>query len=113
MTYKNNAPFAGGRNKKTLQPNHIKERINPVEFYAHRVSKSSAARRGSVDGGLCPFHADNKPGSFKINLRSGAFKCFSCGTSGGDIIAFTMLLYELSFPEALAKLANDWGISLC
>lgn len=113
MSYKNNAPFAGGRNKKTLQPKHIKEAINPLAFYAHRVSKGSAARHDWVDGGLCPFHADNKPGSFKINLLTGAFRCFSCGTSGGDIIAFTILLYELSFPEALAKLASDWGISLC
>ncbi|HAJ19879.1 MAG TPA: hypothetical protein DCL95_07445, partial [Rhodospirillaceae bacterium] len=40
--------------------------------------------------GLCPFHADTRPGSFVVNKATGAFKCFSCGEQGGDIITFHM-----------------------
>jgi DNA primase len=30
---------------------------------------------------------------------------------GGDIIAFIMTLNSLNFVEALASIANDWGLS--
>lgn len=62
------------------------------------------------NGGLCPFHDDANPGSFYVNFETGAFKCFSCGESGGDIIAFVMQRDSLEFLEALEKLANDWGV---
>lgn len=42
--------------------------------------------------GLCPFHADKKPGSFYVNLNTGAFKCHSCGAKGGSLAAFERLL---------------------
>jgi DNA primase len=67
-------------------------------------------REGWVDGGLCPFHADEHRGNFRVNIDTGAFRCFSCGVGGGDIIAFLMKRDGLSFPEALRKLADDWGV---
>ncbi len=88
----------------------IKEQISPHEFYEYELNNVAFKQHGWNDGGLCPFHDDNKPGSFRINTETGAFNCFSCGTKGGDIIAFTMTLYNLSFREALEKLADDWGL---
>jgi DNA primase len=88
----------------------IKQEIDPRDFYEHELSGVSLNKPEWNDGGLCPFHADKNTGSFHVNLETGSFNCFSCGEKGGDIIAFTMALYDLSFPEALAKLAQDWGL---
>lgn len=98
-----------GKSKK-LNADYIKSSLNPFDFYHHELPNAPLKRPAWNDGGLCPFHADNKPGSFRVNLTTGAFTCFACGTKGGDIIAFVMALYGLNFTEALAKLADDWGL---
>ena len=97
--------------KKRLNIDSIKNSLNPFDFYSHVLPGATLKKRAWNDGGLCPFHADNKPGSFFVNNQTGAFKCYSCGTHGGDIVAFTMALHGLQFVEALAKLADDWGLS--
>ena len=53
---------------------------------------------------LCPFHADKRAGSFVVNKTSGAFKCFSCGEAGGDVIDFHMKANQLSFKDAFNQL---------
>ncbi len=55
----------------------------------------------------CPFHDDKNP-SFSINLIHGGFKCFACGTSGGDILSFQMKQYKQTFKEAAIEL-GAWG----
>ncbi len=95
---------------KKLNANFIKERLSPVDFYHYELPNAPLKRQGWNDGGLCCFHSDNKPGSFRVNLATGAYKCFSCGEAGGDIVAFVMALYGLQFVEAMAKLADDWGL---
>ena len=67
-------------------------------------------QQGSNWTGLCPFHDDRRPGSFRINFSSGAFKCFACGAGGGDIIDFVQERYRLDFPESLRLLADRWGV---
>ena len=94
-----------------LKPEQIKASIQPGNFYRHELPNTHFKKHAWNDGGLCPFHADNKTGSFRVNLATGAFKCFACGTSGGDVIAYTMELHGLSFTDALAKLASDWGLA--
>lgn len=89
---------------------YIKHSLNPFDFYKHELPTAKLKNHAWNDGGLCPFHADNKPGSFRINVTTGAFKCFACGMAGSDVIAFTMSLYGLNFIEALKQLANDWGL---
>ena len=66
-------------------------------------------RRGSKSVGLCPFpdHRE-KTGSFTV-FADGRFHCFGCQRHG-DVIDFTRLLFGLSFKDALAKLAADFGI---
>ena len=95
--------------KRKPNAEQIKNAINPADFYRHHLN-APLTKHGLNSGGLCVFHNDRKAGSFFVNLNSGAFICYSCGTKGGDIIAFTMRLYGLTFSEALAQLAHDWGL---
>ena len=92
-------------------PQSIKTHIPPADFY-HAELLAMPLPRGSGwrDGGLCPFHADKHAGSFRVNLETGAFTCFSCGAKGGDIIAFIQQRDGMSFPEAVQKLTDEWGI---
>lgn len=96
---------------KSLTADYIKQTLAPQDYYRHELTGAKLKKSGWNDGGLCPFHSDNKPGSFRVNLITGAYKCFACGMAGGDVIAFAMALYELKFTEAVAKLAKDWGLS--
>jgi DNA primase len=96
---------------QNLDANYIKSAINPLAFYRHELPNAPLKKQGWNDGSLCPFHTDNTKGSFRVNTDTGAFKCYSCGTKSGDVIAFTMALYGLSFTDALTKLADDWGIA--
>ncbi len=96
---------------KKLNVDYIKRSINPFDFYSHELPGAPLKKHDWNDGGLCPFHADNSTGSFRVNLTTGAFKCFACGIAGSDVIAFIMALYGLQFAEALAKLADDWGLA--
>lgn len=89
----------------------IKRGISPPDYYRAALPDITLKRHGWNDGGLCPFHADNSRGSFRINTETGGFKCFSCGAGGGDLIAFEQKINGLSFPDAIAKLAKDWGLA--
>jgi DNA primase len=95
-------------NYKTVDD--IKHSVMPLDFYRHELPGAVFKSQAWSCGGLCPFHADNNPGSFRINIETGAFKCFACGKTGGDIISFTMAKYGLSFHDAMANLADSWGL---
>ena len=56
---------------------------------------------------LCCFHDDKTP-SLRINVKSGAFKCFVCEEKGGDVLAFHMQRNALSFIAACKSL-GAWG----
>jgi DNA primase len=69
--------------------------------------------RGSGGGslkGLCPFH-DEKTPSFNVTPSRGLWYCFSC-TEGGDVIKFVQRIDNLSFTEAVERLAARAGIEL-
>ena len=90
---------------------NIKTYIRPADFYRIELPAMPHLRGGVWrNGGLCPFHTDKHAGSFRVNLETGAFTCFSCGTKGGDIIAFIQQRDGLSFLEAVQKLSNEWGL---
>ena len=90
---------------------NVKGGIPPADFYRAELSTMPAPRGGGWrEGGLCPFHDDNHTGSFRVNLDTGGFKCFSCGANGADIVAFIQLRDGLSFPEALRQLSDDWWV---
>ncbi len=60
--------------------------------------------------GLCPFHQEKTP-SFAVHPTKQIFHCFGCGV-GGDVFKFVMLLENLTFPEALRRIAEKVGITL-
>ncbi len=60
--------------------------------------------------GLCPFHQEKTP-SFAVHPTKQIFHCFGCGV-GGDVFKFVMLIENLSFPEALRRVAEKVGVPL-
>ncbi len=67
-------------------------------------------RRGRTLFGLCPFHQE-KTASFGVSREAGLFHCFGCGV-GGDVIGFLVRFHQVSFREALQRLAARAGIPL-
>jgi DNA primase len=67
-------------------------------------------KRGRTLFGLCPFH-EEKTASFGVSREAGLFHCFGCG-AGGDVIGFVLRFHQLSFPEALKRLADRAGLDL-
>ncbi len=67
-------------------------------------------RKGREMVGLCPFHDDHRP-SFNVNPAKQIFKCFACG-AGGDVVKFVQMRENLTFPQALERLANRAGIKI-
>ncbi|MGH3304295.1 MAG: DNA primase [Streptosporangiaceae bacterium] len=60
--------------------------------------------------GLCPFHEEKTP-SFNVTPSRGLWYCFSEG-EGGDVIKFVQKIDNLSFTEAVERLAKRAGIEL-
>ncbi len=90
----------------------LKAQIPVAAFYRVELPGMPAPRRdnGWVSGGLCPFHDDHHPRNFRVNLTTGAFMCFSCGTRGTDVIAFVQRRHSVSFLEACRLLCDAWGV---
>jgi len=70
----------------------------------------SLKKNGSSYVGLCPFH-NEKTASFSVSPQKGIFHCFGCG-EGGNVIHFLMKIENISFVEAVEKLAQNAGIML-
>jgi DNA primase len=58
----------------------------------------------------CPFHSEKTP-SFVVSPDKGIFKCFSCNVAG-DVFKFVMLLDNISWIEAVKKLAKKTNIEI-
>jgi len=67
-------------------------------------------RAGSSLKGLCPFHNEKSP-SFTVNPGLGLWICYGCSESG-DVIKFLQKIENLSFGEALERLALRHGVTL-
>src|SRR6185437_13515198 len=57
-----------------------------------------------------PTRADNRRGSFKVNLRTGRWSDFAVGASGGDLISLAAYVFNLSQGQAAVKIAGALGI---
>jgi DNA primase len=92
----------------------------PPEFVDELRSRLSIAsviggrvrlqKRGRDHTGLCPFHKEKTP-SFTVSEEKGFFHCFGCGAHG-DVVGFVMRSDNLSFPEAVERLARDVGLQV-
>ena len=57
-----------------------------------------------------PRRADRRPGSFKINLRTGRWSDFATGDRGGDPVSLAAYLAGIGQVEAARELASALGI---
>jgi DNA primase len=86
----------------------VRER-SAIEEVVGEYLQLRSAGGGSVKG-LCPFH-DEKTPSFNVTPARGLWYCFSC-SEGGDVIKFVQKIDNLSFAEAIERLAARAGIDL-
>jgi len=67
-------------------------------------------RAGASFVALCPFHKEKTP-SFHVNPQRQIFHCFGCH-KGGDVFTFVREIENISFLEAVRRLAERARISL-
>jgi DNA primase len=67
-------------------------------------------RAGANFVALCPFHKE-KSSSFNVNPHKQIFHCFGCH-KGGDVFTFIREYENLSFVEAVKRLADRANIPL-
>ena len=86
----------------------VKTRSNIADVVGEYV----ALRTGGVGSlkGLCPFHDEKSP-SFNVRPSQGFYHCFGCG-EGGDVYKFVQKIDNLSFTEAVEKVAAKIGFTL-
>jgi hypothetical protein len=60
---------------------------------------------------LNPRRSDRRPGSFKINIRTGQWSDFATGDKGGDIISLAAYIFNLTQFQAASKLAQMLGLT--
>lgn len=58
--------------------------------------------------GVCPFHQDHSP-SMSVSKEKQVYKCFSCG-AGGNVFQFVKEYENISFLEAVSKVAEKIGM---
>ena len=85
----------------------IRERVDMIEVLGRYLKLKPS---GSRYVALCPFHPDKHP-SLVIDPEKKLFHCFGCG-AGGDVFHFLMRIENLSFGEAVARLAREAGVEL-
>ncbi|HWG01229.1 MAG TPA: DNA primase [Trebonia sp.] len=84
----------------------VRERSPIVEVVGEYLQLRPAG--GGSFKGLCPFH-DEKTPSFNVTPGKELYYCFSC-QAGGDVIKFVQSLDNLSFTEAIERLAARAGV---
>ena len=87
--------------------NQVQQANDIVDVISEHVN---LVKKGREMVGLCPFHDDHRP-SLNVNVTKQIFKCFACG-AGGDVFKFVQMRENLSFPQAIERLAERVGIKL-
>ncbi len=72
--------------------------------------RAPVKQRGRDFWCCCPLHNEKTP-SFKIDPALQLWHCFGCN-EGGDVFAFVMKTEDLTFPEAVRKLAERAHIDI-
>jgi DNA primase len=85
----------------------IKDFNDIIDVISERVHLKKAGRNYK---GLCPFHAEKTP-SFTVSPDKQFYHCFGCG-EGGDVFTFVMKHENISFYDAIIKLAARAGITI-
>src|SRR6202035_2379987 len=69
----------------------------------------SGRREGHEWTSLNPTRGDKRRGSFRVNLKTGAWADFATGDKGGDLIALGAYLHGISQGESAMRLAEMLG----
>ncbi len=85
----------------------VRSRVNIVDVIGNYVALK---KKGANYFGLCPFHGE-KTASFSVAPGKQIFYCFGCG-KGGDALRFLMDYENITFQEALKRLADQVGYTL-
>ncbi len=86
----------------------VRTRIDLVSVIERYVTLK---RTGGKLKGLCPFHQEKTP-SFTVSPDIGRWYCFGSCAEGGDVFKFVQKIENLSFPEALERLALQANVTL-
>ena len=86
----------------------LRSKIRLIDVVSEKVTLTK--RGGNHYIGLCPFHGEKTP-SFNVNCDNELFYCFGCGASG-DVIQFISDTEGLDFKQAMAYLADKYGVEL-
>ena len=87
--------------------NEIRNSVNIVDVISSYIPLTP---RGKNYFGVCPFHDDNNP-SMSVSPSKQIYKCFSCGATG-TVFKFIMDYENISFKEAVKKVADMGGITV-
>jgi phage/plasmid primase-like uncharacterized protein len=79
----------------------ILDSLTPAPPRPSRANRAGWRRRG------CPLHGGSD--SFAVNDIHGGWKCWSCNQTG-DVFALWMQVHRCSFPEALRRIAEQYGL---
>ncbi|GAJ25495.1 DNA primase [Liquorilactobacillus sucicola DSM 21376 = JCM 15457] len=85
----------------------VRSSVNIVEIVGQYVQ---LRKSGKNYFGLCPFHEEKTP-SFSVTEEKQIFHCFSCHR-GGNVFKFIMEIENLSFPDAVVRVAELGNVKL-
>ncbi len=85
----------------------IRSRLDIVELIESYIPLKKAGANYKAN---CPFHKEKTP-SFVVNPAKQIYHCFGCHR-GGDIFSFVMEWEQITFPEAIQRLADRCGYTL-
>ncbi len=92
-------------------PQEFVERVKSQNDIVSVLSRSiRLEKRGRNYWACCPFHMEKTP-SFAVNEMEQFYHCFGCGESG-DVITFVQKYENMTYVEAVKKLAQDANIPL-
>ena len=85
----------------------IRSKANIVDIIGDYLALT---KKGKNFACVCPFHDDHAP-SMSISVEKQIYKCFSCNAAG-NVFTFIQNYENISFIEAVKKVADKVGISL-
>lgn len=87
--------------------NDVRNSVNITDIVSEYVQLH---KQGRNYFGKCPWH-EERTGSFSVNEEKQIFHCFSCGR-GGNVFQFLIDIANISFPEAVLKIAQQQNITI-
>ncbi len=95
-----------GNNRNSINTiDQLKNIINIADFIGKYVKLT---QKGNKWVGCCPFHKEKTP-SFSVSDQF--YYCFGCH-SGGDVIKFVQNYNNVSFSDAVKKIADECGLTI-